>query len=719
MYAWGVDPAVGLGQIAEHATGIQAPQSWQDWQQREEAKATQYRGWQPAVRDIASILNVPAYMIAPEVMARSSLVRGSDLATQAARWLSAHPGTAGAITGGLGSILQPVEGAGNFALQKAEQLGGGLVAGFGLGKIFGRSIARSAENEAYKLAQQARKAAQEQLDRVQRYNKKIQELNKKRIKSNNARRDARVQAQRDYEIAQETARQDAAKGKTDTADKLKRAQQKYESDMSSANQQFQKDNAAHDQEHAAATKEVEEGYRAAQQAAQQAADARGKAAQEAVPGQTTQQFWKRVGGLIGKSDLVPDEIGPKTNARVQQIVGDHLNDLRGQMEFRFSQVRDPFNDLLIRMKDDGEVSDDAKAAFEKFYKDNIFRPINRPEDDLPLTGEDLSKYVSRIQGEIDRLYERSRNYQDPKREGYLQQMAVLRQMRDMVEQAGTAGKPELRQAIDTGKKAYRWFKLGDQVIGTKSGAKPPSPDEFIKAWEDRAGGGADFGRELLNNPNSEDAQLKQWLLDQRQAHQAPPPVTPGDVPVPPMRNIGPPPQLQLPPPEPRVGAPPAPSVRPGTAAQPALNLSPESPSIIPAPTTPDVTVPAHPGTTGRARLMEPRKDMPEPAVPPEPTKPVPPAGKFGRGVAKILGHGGMAMAGIPSGWHWALDPMLDTAIGQAAAKWMAEHPTAMRGATAATGAGVGSVTPSILGGVQATGQSYEDFMKNNPPGSPP
>jgi hypothetical protein len=537
VQGWVEDPVTAIGQIAGHATGVSAPDWWNNFLADERARATR-TPWQRAVRTGANILN-PLYRFLPEVAVASRL---GTVAAPIAR---------GAMQGAEGAALQPVDddqGGGDFWRQKGIQTGVGALLGGWLGRVLGGTEARTA-------AQQTADQATADLGKAQAYNKAVKA-------GNEARRMRNIKNQENFQKAQAKAQDDYNKGVQAALEKHQGDRERARADLDKATDRWQKarDKAQSDYNETLAAQEKEHQANVAK--AQREASQRGKAAQEAVPGETSLAWWREALTPIGEADRAPTELSPEAGAQVQTIIGGRLNQLRSQMTFQPSaQIAKRLG--AVKDATAKEIDPNDRGRWEATYLDLIGQPL---AGERLMTGRRLADYVSQIGKRAEDLVDAGR---------YAEARGLWR-IQDIIEDEASAGNATLRQELGNAKRSYQIWSIGNDAMKARYGGEA-NPEDIAAAWEKRQGT-AKYGADT----NPENVRLKRWLEQQRRAHRAPPPPTPAEVarPEPP-----PPPQIPRPPtaapvPPPALPTPPTPGAAPKW--------------INPRPARPEPTVPPVP-----------------------------------------------------------------------------------------------------------------------------
>lgn len=282
-----------------------------------------------------------------------------------------------------------------------------------------------------------------------------------------------------------------------------------------------------------------------------------KQAQDAVPGQVTQRWWQEALAPIGEQARAPRTNTPEASAQVRRIVGDRLNQIRGQMRIGrddagFRTDIDGIRDRIeARLSNQGIRDQWAYTPEQRFdAQGNELPPtavqlarqqhsvwskfVEQPLENLPeLSGRQMADYVSRL-GDLAEQYARRAMSAPQAERPELEAISQgLRQVVDVVDRRGVSD-PEMATQLASAKRAYHLWSIGNSAVDITG---TMTPRNITRAWMRRQGGPANYGAEMdSGNPryHHANAQLKQQLERARDLHETgPPPVTlPAPVPRP-------------------------------------------------------------------------------------------------------------------------------------------------------------------------------------------
>lgn len=264
----------------------------------------------------------------------------------------------------------------------------------------------------------------------------------------------------------------------------------------------------------------------AQRQANERAGQQARDAQQAVPRQTSQEWWGRTLDPIGARDQVPN-LDWQSGARVQDIIGNRLTDIRRQMNF----PRQRINDLNeTRQRAEQWIDSPNRPGFDQLYQQYIINPLIAPEGQRPvqMTGQALADYISGIGAQAQRMLREAARPNNPNASALYQQAWGLRQIQGAIENIASEGNNVLRAQLDAAKRAYTYWSIGDAAMQPEWGGVA-DPADLIRVWRGREGSASRYAR-----PDQDPRNLimKQWLEQQRGAHREPPPPQPVTVPTP-------------------------------------------------------------------------------------------------------------------------------------------------------------------------------------------
>lgn len=516
---------------------------------------------------------------------------------------------------GQSQIAQPTQGD-DFWTQKGESA---FLAHL-LGRIFGRGGQQAEHDVAVKTNADIDKENMAAIEATKKANREAATAHTQTVKTEAEQHKALSEAQEQFHQQQREPQVQAAQTETEQHRALSEAQQQF--------QQQQRD------------------------AAQRAADAlsqrteaalearRGQiAAQREVPGSTTQGWWDRTLAQIGVRDPAVTRAGPATGAKVRDIVGGRLNRIMEDMHLdpndpaftqHINEIRDEvlkslpkdeqagwfhkppepeLNPLLVHPTTGQPLERTTRGVREKAPEEpsgTFYSTVMAPLSKGPMTGRELTNYVSRIGARAEQLAKEAAQTPGPRRTVLQAQADALRNIEDAVigHAAGTA---EQKTALESARRAYFMWAIGNDAARASRGGIA-SPDQLISSMTRRMRGEARY-EQAVNDPASPYHDTVNWLQAQRDAHKAPvpseadvrraqgrpppiPPRTPTPIPPPAPRRIPPPKPTPIPPPAPR------------SAASPRLPPPPRPPvEVPPAPRRPGRSISRAAGEAGLATIL--------------------------------------------------------------------------------------------------------------------
>lgn len=310
------------------------------------------------------------------------------------------------------------------------------------------------------------------------------------------------------------------------------------------------------------------------------------AAKAAVPADTTSNWWQRTLAQIGVTDPAATRAAPATGAKVRDIVGGHLNqimegmnldrddpallehlaDIRNEVERslpeneRAGWYHEPpppeLNPLLMHPTTGKPLERTTRGVREKapeppsgtFYR-TVIAPLKQGSG--PLTGRDLTNYISRIGARAEELAKEAATVPRERRVILQAQADALRNVEDAII-GHAAGSAEQKTALETARRAYFMWAIGnDAARASRNGVATPA--QLINSMTRRMRGEARY-EQALNDPASPYHDTVNWLQGQLGEHTTRVP-TQAEV----RSGITPPPPRGTPPPFLRQEVPPEPN----------------------------------------------------------------------------------------------------------------------------------------------------------------
>lgn len=224
----------------------------------------------------------------------------------------------------------------------------------------------------------------------------------------------------------------------------------------------------------------------------------------AEPANVSAEWWNRALNLIGVPQrLRPNQLKPETNAQIQTIIGDRLNNLRSQMTFDAGAALQPFVNAINQVT--GRLDPAYQRNWQELAQVYILDPIS---SGASLTGANLADYVSRLGGEAETLFRRSLSKM-PDASQYRTQADALRAIVNHIERVGTQGNRALWDGINAAKQAYFQWSIGDAVMSAARDSTA-SAKQLLGEWQTRLGG-KQGGAARLGRVTGQEAELRDWL----------------------------------------------------------------------------------------------------------------------------------------------------------------------------------------------------------------
>jgi hypothetical protein len=474
--------------------------------------------------------NIGAFIGGGELLDALGLASKVPFATWAAR----NPRTATTLSSAVQSATaQPVKGD-DFWTERGEQFGLGAI----LGRILGRPVQRAAHEDvvaANKAAQEAHATTREQDERA----------NQAAAAEAKRRYDEDVEnTRRSNEAFAASAAEGTAADKAAIDARNKAAAEAHAQTVATEKEQHQALSEAQQAYHTGEREKAQTAARELSRRKDEAVDALGarREAKRDIPAQTTQGWWQRTGARIGES--VPTDARADTGAHVQNAVAGRLNALTDRMNLdpdsaglkdQLQTIRRATSDRLQKQNRGGFYTEEAQAAppgrlydvTGKLMPTTAGAPppkvsgewvnqVLNPLEKGPLTGPELTKYISRLGDKANDLATEARRTSpgNPERADLLAQADAYRQAQDTVIGHAAGGNAADKLALEQARQAYMMWGVGNDAAKASRGGVA-SPSQLIDMMTKRLGEAR--YKQALINPESPFHDELNWLQEQQRA----------------------------------------------------------------------------------------------------------------------------------------------------------------------------------------------------------